>query len=52
MVTGGIVQVKDIDRSRLDDILAEDPFIAVANYEVTRLNVTRIAEDFAALAAL
>lgn len=50
--TGGIVLVKDIERSRLDAILAEDPFVAVANYEVTKLNVTRTAQDFAALAAL
>lgn len=50
--TGGIVLVKDIDRARLDAILAEDPFVAVANYEVTRLNVTRAAEDFAGLVAL
>lgn len=47
--TGGIVLVKDIDRARLDTILAEDPFVAVANYEVTRLNVMRATEEFAAL---
>lgn len=50
--TGGIVLVKEMDRARLDAILAEDPFVAVANYEVTKLNVTRAAEDFAALVAL
>ncbi|MGJ0193732.1 YciI family protein [Pantoea sp. RRHST58] len=50
--TGGIVLVKDIDRARLDTILAEDPFVAVANYEVTRLNVTRATEEFAALVGM
>lgn len=50
--TGGIVLVKDIDRARLDTILAEDPFVAVANYEVTKLNVTRATEEFAALVGM
>lgn len=47
--TGGMVLVKDIDRALLDTILAEDPFVAVANYDVTKINVTRAAEAFAAL---
>jgi len=50
--TGGIVLVKDIDRARLDTILAEDPFVAVANYEVTKLGVTRAAEELAALVGM
>lgn len=50
--TGGIILVKDINRSRLDTILAEDPFVAVANYEVTKLNVTRAAAEFAALVGI
>jgi len=50
--TGGIILVKDIDRARLDTLLAEDPFVAVANYEVTKLNVTRAAEEFAALVGI
>jgi len=50
--TGGIVLVKDIDRARLDTILAEDPFVAVANYEVTKLNVTRATEAFATLVGI
>jgi len=50
--TGGILLVKDIDRARLDTLLAEDPFVAVANYEVTKLNVTRAAEEFAALVGI
>jgi len=47
--TGGVLLVKDIDRARLDTILAEDPFVAVAHYEVTKVNVTRAAEEFAGL---
>jgi uncharacterized protein YciI len=47
--TGGVLLVKDIDRVRLDTILAEDPFVAVAHYDVTKVNVTRSAEEFAAL---
>ncbi|PWK98748.1 hypothetical protein C7431_103524 [Pantoea allii] len=41
--------VKDIARARLDAILAEDPFIAVAHYEVTKVNVTRAADALAVL---
>ena len=47
--TGGVILAKDIDRARLDTILAEDPFVAVAHYEVTKVNVTRAAEEFAGL---
>jgi uncharacterized protein YciI len=47
--TGGVLLVKNIDRARLDTILAEDPFVAVAHYEVTKVNVTRAAEEFAGL---
>lgn len=47
--TGGMIMVKDIDRARLDTLLAEDPFVAVAHYEVTKVNVTRAAEEFAGL---
>ncbi|MFJ5161404.1 YciI family protein [Pantoea sp. NPDC088449] len=47
--TGGVILAKDIDRTRLDTILAEDPFVAVAHYEVTKVNVTRAAEEFAGL---
>ncbi|RPD98967.1 hypothetical protein BBB56_14745 [Candidatus Pantoea deserta] len=50
--TGGIVLAKEMDRARLDAILAEDPFVAVANYEVTKLNVTRATDDFAALVGI
>ncbi len=39
--TGGVIIAKDIDRETLDKIVAEDPFVAVANYEITKVNVTR-----------
>ncbi|MFS2225402.1 YciI family protein [Pantoea sp. B65] len=50
--TGGVIVAKDIDRPRLDSILAEDPFVAVANYEVTKVNVTRASEQFNALVGI
>ncbi|MDO6407577.1 YciI family protein [Pantoea phytobeneficialis] len=50
--TGGMVLVKDMERAELDAILAEDPFVAVANYDVTKVNVTRASEAFAALTGI
>lgn len=50
--TGGVILVKDIDRERLETILKEDAFQAVASYEVTNLNVTRTAEEFEGLMGL
>ncbi len=47
--TGGVIIVRDIDRARLDNILAEDPFVAVADYTVTKVDLTRVAEAFSAL---
>lgn len=47
--TGGVIMAKDIDRVRLDTILAEDPFVAVAQYEVTKVNVTMTSEALRAL---
>ena len=41
--------VREMEREKLDAILAEDPFVAVAEYEVTKVNVTREAEAFAGL---
>lgn len=49
--TGGMIMVKDIDRQRLETILAGDPFVAVAHYEVTKVNVTRAAAAFSGLVA-
>lgn len=50
--TGGVLIVKDIDRERLNTILAEDPFQAVAEYEVTKVNITRSAEGFQSLVGI
>jgi len=47
--TGGLIIVGDVDRQRLDAILAEDAFQAVAEYEVTKVNITRAADEFTAL---
>lgn len=50
--TGGVIVVRDIDRARLDTILAEDAFQAVAEYEVTKVNVTRASDEFAGLVGI
>ncbi|WP_342754108.1 YciI family protein [Pantoea sp. MBD-2R] len=50
--TGGVVLVRDIDRDRLNAILAEDAFQAVAEYEVTKVNVTRATDEFAGLVGI
>ncbi|MEB7540753.1 YciI family protein [Pantoea anthophila] len=50
--TGGMLLVRDIERERLEAILAEDPFVAVAQYEVTKVNVTRAAEAFSGLTGI
>lgn len=47
--TGGVILVKDMERSNLDAILAEDPFVAVANYEVTNVALTTASTGFEAL---
>lgn len=48
--TGGVILVKDMERTELDAILAEDPFVAVANYEVTNVALTTTSAGFEALA--
>ncbi len=50
--TGGVIIAKDIDREALDKIVAEDPFIAVANYEITKVNVTRANDALQALVGI
>ncbi|MBS6033779.1 MULTISPECIES: YciI family protein [Pantoea] len=47
--TGGLLLLKEMPREQLDALLAEDPFVAVAHYTVTRVNVTRAATEFAGL---
>ncbi|MBU3891300.1 hypothetical protein KH388_01030 [Serratia rubidaea] len=46
---GGVILAKQMARSQLDAILAQDPFTSVANYEVTELAVTAAGEDFSNL---
>lgn len=50
--TGGMIMVKDIDMAQLETILAEDPFQAVARYDITKVNITRSAEEFAGLTGI
>jgi uncharacterized protein YciI len=47
--SGGVIMAKNIDRARLDTILGEDPFVAVAHYEVTKVNITMTTEALQAL---
>lgn len=47
--TGGVIIARDIDRQRLNTILQEDAFQTVADYEVTKVNVTRAADAFSGL---
>ncbi|MEW5288409.1 MULTISPECIES: YciI family protein [Erwinia] len=47
--TGGVIIVSDMESDRLDAILAEDAFQAVADYEVTKVNVTVAGDEFASL---
>lgn len=50
--TGGVILVKAIEQDRLEQILAEDAFQQVADYEVTKVNITRGAADFSALVGM
>ncbi|EOI1368832.1 YciI family protein [Serratia marcescens] len=50
--TGGVILAKGIDRAQLDAILTEDPFNAVAHYEVTDFSATTTAAGFEALTGL
>lgn len=47
--TGGVIIAGDIEREQLDAILREDPFQAVAGYEVTKMNVLLASDEFAGL---
>jgi len=44
-----VLLVRKMEREALEAILAEDPFVAVAEYEVMNGNVNRAAEAFAGL---
>ncbi|OMQ26777.1 YciI family protein [Serratia oryzae] len=50
--TGGVILVKGIERARLDAILAQDPFNAIAHYEVTDVALTLTSAGFEALAGI
>lgn len=50
--TGGVIIVKDIDPERLNTILQEDAFQAVADYEVTKVNITRATSEFSQLVGI
>ncbi|MGL6021151.1 MAG: YciI family protein [Gibbsiella quercinecans] len=47
--TGGVILVKGVARAQLDTILAEDPFNAVANYEITDVALSTASTGFEAL---
>jgi uncharacterized protein YciI len=44
--TGGVILVKDMERAQLDTILAQDPFTAVAHYDVTHVALTTASSGF------
>jgi len=50
--TGGVIFAKGIERARLDSILSEDPFNAVAHYDVIEFTPTMAADGLVALKSL
>lgn len=48
---GGIIFVKNIERHALDDIIAEDPFTKVADYQITGVNITSTQDNLQTLKA-
>ncbi|SPL68880.1 YciI family protein [Acinetobacter stercoris] len=44
--TGGMILVKQIARDLLDEILKQDPFQAVATYEITSVDFARTGTGF------
>ncbi|CAI0737091.1 MULTISPECIES: YciI family protein [Serratia] len=50
--TGGVILVKGIERSQLDAIVAQDPFNAVAHYDITDVALSTTASGFELLAGL
>lgn len=45
-VTGGVLFAKNMPLAELEDILKSDPFQAVAQYEITKLDVGLTHVDF------
>ncbi|WP_437615227.1 YciI family protein [Erwinia sp. V71] len=50
--TGGVIVAREMDRETLNQIVMEDPFVAVANYEITKVNVTRANEALNSLVGI
>lgn len=50
--TGGVILVKDMERTQLEAILAEDPFNVIAHYEVTNVALTTTTSGFEALTGI
>ncbi|CAI0815392.1 YciI family protein [Serratia proteamaculans] len=50
--TGGVILVKSMDRAQLDAIVAQDPYNAVAHYEITDVGLSTTASGFELLAGL
>ena len=47
--TGGIILVRNVDKTALHEIMQQDPFYIyeVADYEIVEVNPTKYDEDFA-----
>jgi uncharacterized protein YciI len=43
---GGVILATDVDRERLDEVIATDPYVTegAARYAVVRFNATQVAE--------
>ncbi|SLM61861.1 FIG00613393: hypothetical protein [Dickeya aquatica] len=47
--TGGVILARSIERAVLEDFLKQDPFQAVARYEVTDFQPSMTSDSFAML---
>jgi len=50
--TGGIILTKSLPRTALDEILAQDPFNAVANYTITEFIPSMTSDTFSILKSI
>ncbi|AIR69251.1 MULTISPECIES: YciI family protein [Dickeya] len=50
--TGGVILAKSVEREELEDFLKQDPFQAVANYEVIDFQPSMTVDTFAALSRI
>ncbi|WP_315708377.1 YciI family protein [Brenneria uluponensis] len=46
---GGVILAKSMERAALDEFLRQDPFQAVANYDITDFQPSMTTEAFSAL---